>query len=97
MNKHTLLLISDSRNLTEKVIRKLINKVCDLKGAGDSIRQAALYDKDTLDDFRRRIEKVSVIQKTFDNGNKWYTIAGDDFQCNYPSEEEFNDEVIMFE
>lgn len=92
-----LFLESESVNLTEKVIRKIINKVCDIKGVGDSIRESALYDKDTLKDFRYRISKASLICKSFDNGQKWYTIAGNNFQLSYPNEEEFNDEVIVFQ
>ena len=91
----TLFLESDMKNLTDNIIRKIINKCCDIKGVGDSIRQSALYDPATLKDFRRRIDKCSLIVRQLDNGNMFYTIAGDNFSFNYP-EEDFDEEVIVF-
>ena len=41
---------SDATNITDKIVRKFINAVCDMKGVGDSIRQSALYNEATFKD-----------------------------------------------
>lgn len=47
-------------NITDKIVRRFVNALCDYKGVGDSIRNSALYDKAILEDFRRRITKGKI-------------------------------------
>ena len=90
-----IFLVSDNTNLTAKIIRKIINVVCDIQEVGDSIRRAALYNEATLKDFRRRIDKASLIYH--DTGKvQYYTIKGNNFSCNYPVAD-FEREIIVVE
>ena len=84
-------LVTDSKNLTEKVIRKFINAVCDLRNIGDKIREASLYDKATLNDFRRRIDKAQLERTPYG-----YKISGSSFTISYP-EGDFEEEVTIFD
>lgn len=82
-----------SHNITDKIVRKFINAVCDQKQVGDSIRQAALYSKPTLDDFRRRITRASLSQ--IDTGEvMYYSIQGPGSIQNFP-EQDFNRDVVL--
>lgn len=84
---------TDATYCTDKIVRKFINTFCDLRGIGDAIRQKALYDKPTLDDFRRRIDKAYLEEK--DTGKIiYYTISGKGFTLNFP-EEDFKKEVTI--
>lgn len=88
-----IFLESDASYVTDKLIRKFINKVCDINRVGDSIRQSALYDKSALNDFRRRISKAHLEKK--DSGKiVYYTISGNGFTLNFPKED-FNKDVII--
>ena len=77
---------SEMTNLTDKIIRRFINAVCDRKGVGDKIRESALYDPATLKDFRRRIDKATLEHKVSDKAD-WYTLSGRGFTVNSPKEE----------
>ena len=94
--KYVLFLNNPSSNLTDKIARKFINKICDIRGVGDSIRQSALYSADTLKDFKRQIVKATLYEKELSNGQHFMSISGSGFTLNFP-EEEFNNEVIVFE
>lgn len=86
---------SDAHNLTDKLIRKFINAFCDKQGVSDAIRQKSLYDKPTLEDFRRRISKCDL--NHIDTGKiTYWSITGRGMIVNYP-EEDFKREVIVFE
>lgn len=88
-----IFLESDQRNVTDRIARKMINAVCDLKQVGDKIRQAALYDKATLSDFKRRIDRAYLEKK--DTGKIiMYTISGNGFTMSFP-EEDFESDVIV--
>lgn len=92
---YALFLESDSQNITDKIARSFINKVCDIKGVGDAIRKSALYDPAALKDFKHRIDRAELVEKSLSNGKKFYTISGDGFSMNFP-EADFNREVIVF-
>lgn len=93
LRNRAFFLRSDSTNVTDKIARKFINAVCDYRGVGDSIRQSALYSKDTLNDFKKRIDKATL--QMHDTGKiVYYTISGKGFTLNFP-EEDFNQEVIL--
>lgn len=88
---------SPNTNLTDKVIRKFINEICDYRKVGDKIRQAALYDKPTLDDYRHRISRATL--ECRDTGRiTYYNISGDSFTLNDPEEdvEKLDDSVYIF-
>ena len=86
---------SDAHNLTDKLIRKFINALCDKKGVGDAIRQKSLYDKPTLEDFRRRISKCDL--NHLDTGKVTYwSITNSGMTASYP-EEDFAKEVTVLE
>ena len=95
VGNHAFFLKNDAINLTEKIIRKFINALCDLRGVGDAIRQKALYDKATLNDFRRRISKCTL--QHLDTGKiTYWSISGPGMIASYP-EEDFKNEVIVIE
>ena len=84
---------SDVSYLTDKIVRKFINAICDLNGVGDAIRNSALYNEATLKDFKKRISKAVLTKK--DTGKiVYYTISGNGFSLNFP-EEDFNRDVII--
>ena len=86
---------SNLSNITDKIARKFINAVCDERGVGDKIRQSALYDSATLDDFKRRIS--NAVLEEHDTGKiKYFTIRGKYFTLNFP-EEDFEQDVIVIE
>lgn len=91
---HALFYVSDAQNITDKIARTFINKVCDIRGVGDSIRNSALYDAAALKDFKRRIDKAELIETRLSNGKKFYIIRGNGFSLNFP-EDDFNREVIV--
>ena len=81
-------------NLTDNIVRAIINKVCDYRNVSDTIRETALQDRPTLDDFKRRISKATLTKN--DTGKVvYYTIKGKYFTLNFP-EEDFIKEVIVF-
>ena len=86
---------TEGTNITDKVVRKFINTVCDMKGVGDNIRQSVLYDKPTLADFRRRINRV-VLEEVDNPGVHYFSIKGKNFTLNFP-EDDFQREVIVVE
>lgn len=83
----------DQHNITDKIVRKFINAVCDERGTGDSIRRKALYDKPTLEDFKRRIGRATLQYKDTDFV-EYYTVSGNGFTLNFPCED-FENEVIL--
>lgn len=89
-----LFYISDAKMITDKVVRAFINKICDVRGVGDSIRQASLYSKPTLADFRRRISPA-MLEKHITNTMTYYTISGKNFSWSFP-EADFKNDVILF-
>lgn len=91
---YALFLESDSKNITDKIARSFINKVCDIRGVGDAIRKSALYDPTALKDFKHRIDRAELVTTLLSNGSKYYTIRGNQFSLNFP-EEDFNREVIV--
>lgn len=91
---YALFYVSDSQNITDKIARVFINKVCDIRGVGDSIRNSALYDAAALKDFKHRIDKAELVETRLGNGKKFYTIRGNGFSLNFP-EEDFQNEVII--
>ena len=95
IGKQAIFLRSSGSNITDKILRKFVNAICDIKGISDSTRQKALYDKPTLDDLRRRIVKASL--EEIDNPTvHYFSIKGKYFTLNFP-EQEFEDEVIVIE
>ena len=88
-----IFLVSDSANITDKIARKFINVVCDLRQVSDSIRNAALYDGATLKDFKKRIDRATL--ERINTGKiVYYTIKGKGFTLCFP-EDEFKETVIM--
>ena len=85
---------SDAKIITDKVVRAFINKICDVRGVGDSIRQASLYSKPTLADFRRRISPA-MLEQHVTNTVTYYTISGKNFSWSFP-EADFENDVIVF-
>ena len=83
-----IFLESDSVNVTDKLARKFINKVCDVRNVGDEIRQKALYDRATLKDFKRRIYKATVEDK-----GSYMSAYGKNWTMNFPYEDWYS-EVI---
>lgn len=88
-----IFLESNKRNLTKKIVRDFINKVCDIKNVGDKIRQSALYDEATLKDFQRRITRANLEHRVTDKVS-FYSLYGDGFTENFP-EDEFERSVIF--
>ena len=86
--------ISDAKIITDKIVRAFINKICDMKGVGDAIRQSALYDKSTLADFRKRIQPA-VLERHDTGKIIYYTISGKNFSWNFP-EADFERDVVEF-
>lgn len=81
--------------IRDDIVRIFINYLCDLRGVADNVRQAALYDKPTLQDFRRRVSRATLECK--DTGNIiFYTISGNGFTLNFP-EDEFEKTVTLLE
>ena len=88
-----IFLKSDATNITDAVARKFINAVCDMKGVGDAIRKSALYNPDTLKDFKRRIDRATLEHK--DTGKiTYWSIKGNSFTESWP-EEDFEDAVTV--
>lgn len=91
-----LFYISDSKVITDKVVRAVINKVCDIRGidSDSKIRQSALYDKRALADFRKRIQHAQLVKH--DTGKIiYYTISGKNFSWSFP-EADFEHDVLVF-
>ena len=86
---------SDGTNITDKVARAFINRICDYKDVGDAIRKKALYDKPTLHDFKRRIDKAIIEEHTTDSGYTYYSIKGNNFTACYPVPD-FESDIIVF-
>ena len=84
---------SEMSNLTDRIVRRFINEVCDLKGVGDSIRQSALYNETTLKDFRRRIEKATL-EHIETPAVEYYKISGKNFSLSFPVDD-FEEQVIV--
>lgn len=85
-----IFLADNGQYLTDKIIRKFINAVCDIRSVGDKIRESALYDKATLADFRRRIDKAELEKKSWG-----YIIKGKNFSASYPQEDFEKDIIIL--
>lgn len=91
---HAIFYKHSGSNLTDNIVRAIINKVCDYRNVSDTIRETALQDRPTLDDFRRRISKATLTK--VDTGKViYYSIKGKYFTMNFP-EEDFAREVIVF-
>lgn len=86
---------SDGTNITDKVARAFINAICDYKEIGDAIRKKSLYDKPTLTEFKRRIDKAIIEERITDSGYKFYSIKGNNFTAIYPVDE-FKEDIIVF-
>lgn len=86
---------SNITKVTDKVVRCVINCLCDIKNVSDSIRQGALYNQDTLRDFRRRIAKATL-EHVETPSVEYYRISGKDFTLNFP-EDDFRRDVIIKE
>ena len=84
---------SNASNTTDKIVRIFINKVCDVKGVGDAIRQSALYNEATLKDFKRRIQKATLEHIVTDKVS-YYKISGKGFSSSFP-EDEFDQWVVV--
>lgn len=88
-----IFLESDSANITDKIARKFINAVCDLRQVGDGIRNSAIYNEATLKDFKKRIDRATL--ERIDTGRLvYYVIKGKGFTLSFP-EDEFKETVIM--
>lgn len=86
--------INDAQMITDKVVRAFINKLCDVRGVGDSIRKSALYDKATLAEFRKRIQPA-VLERHDTGKIIYYTISGKNFSWSFP-ESDFENDVVVF-
>lgn len=93
--RNALFYESDMQNITDKIVRQFIKKVAEINNVSDAIRDAALYDQAALKDFKRKIDKATLVEKDLSNGKKFYTISGNGFSMNFP-EDDFNKEVIVF-
>ena len=81
-----IFIADDNAKVTDRVARKMINAICDLKGVGDKIRQAALYDKPTLADVKYRTSKANLSH--VDTGKTTYwSVSGKGFTINNPEED----------
>ena len=86
---------NDGTNITDKVARAFINAICDYKGIGDAIRKKSLYDKPTLTDFKRRIDKAIIEEHITDSGYTYCSIKGNNFTACYPVPD-FESDIIVF-
>lgn len=93
VGNRAIFLKSNQTNLTTKLVRDIINAVCDLRNIDDTRRKAALYHQPTLDDFRKRISKAVLRHIETDKAD-YYTIQGKYFTLNFPSDD-FKDEVVV--
>jgi len=85
----------DGINITDKIARAFINKICDYKQIGDGIRKKSLYDAITLQVIKKRICKATIEENITQSGIIYYTIKGDNFTENYPKVDYEND-IITF-
>ena len=88
-----IFLRSNSKNLTKKILRDLINTVCDMNSVGDKIRESALYSEATLEDFRRRTQRA-VLKKVDTGKVEYYSIRTPNGTSNYPIED-FKDQISV--
>lgn len=93
VGNRAIFLKSNQTYLTTKLIRDIINTVCDLRNIDDTRRKAALYHQPTLDDFRKRIAKVTLRHVETDEV-EYYSIQGKNFNLNFPADE-FNERVVV--
>lgn len=83
-------------NITDKIARAFINKVCDIKNVGDGIRKSALYNVDCLKDFKKRIAPATLEKTTTQNLQiEFYRIQGKYFSMSLPKDE-FIKDVVLF-
>ena len=86
---------SNSANITDKIARKFINALCDLRNVGDALRETSLYDPATLKDVKRRIEKATLEHKDTGKVTYWtITMCHGNCISNFP-EEDFAKYVIV--
>lgn len=81
-----IFLCSDKVNLTDNIVKQIIHIICDIKKVSEERRYQYIYDRDTLNDFRRRIEKAELITHK-DASHPYYTIKGKNFTLNMPEDE----------
>lgn len=85
---------TSAKNLTVSIIRKFIEAICDYRNISDDVRERSLNDETTIQDFRRRIDKATLMK--IDTGKIiYYRIKGNNFSINFPRED-FENDVILF-
>ena len=84
-----LFLISEKKNITDDIARAFINKICDIRNKPVELKERALNDKPTLNDFKRRIDKATLEHK-----NEYDSVVGKNFMLSIPNEEK--DSLIIF-
>lgn len=84
-----LFLISEKKNITDDIARAFINKICDIRNKPVELKERALNDKPTLNDFKRRIDKATLEHKT-----QYDSVVGKNFMLSIPNEEK--DSLIIF-
>lgn len=86
---------SSAQRKTDSVIRAIIDAVGKARGAHPDTIERAKQDRPTLEDFRRRIDAVTLLEKYTDNGTHYFTISGKNFSAAFP-EQDFYNEIITF-
>lgn len=89
-----LFLISEKKNITDDIARAFINKICDIRNKPVELKERALNDKPTLNDFKRRIDKATLEHKKTQNGYEYDSVVSKNFMLSIPNEEK--DSLIIF-
>ena len=89
-------LISDKKNITNNIVKIFINKICDIRGFSQELREKCLEDKVTLDAIKYKIQSDCIIEKkhivyinesiTKETGKTeedYYNISGKNFGGSY--------------
>lgn len=80
-------LISENKNITDKIAKKFINKICALKKITN--KEIYLSNADLLKDFKYRIDNA-----TLENKETYYLITGKNFSISIPDND--MDDLIIF-
>ena len=97
-------LISDKKNITNNIVKIFINKICDIRGFSQELREKCLEDKATLDDIKYEIQSDCIIEKKHivyvnesitkeigETEEDYYYISGKNFGGSY----DINEVVII--
>lgn len=81
------------QNVNDSVAKEFIKKICEVKNKGDDLRDRALNDRCTLDDFKRRINRCEYTEVNDDRVH-YHKIVGNYFSCSIPNDKA--DCIIIF-